>query len=159
VSKKTPLTPIAVGLNDAARLAGVSRARFYEWQTAGLISVYRYNGNRPLYLHTDVQALLDSLPHGSKPAGPLLPPEDQTLARERAGEPDFAGVFAEHFQRLVPSLGEDEARRRALANTIRVYRVHYSCAYKLASVAVRALISPAAPLPPSSIDHQQSAGE
>jgi hypothetical protein len=144
--KNPPLEPpITVTTKEALRLLGVSRSRFHEWRTAGLISVYCYNGNRLLYLRADVVAVLDRLPRGSKPTPPLLSPEDQALARERAGEPDFAGIFAEHFQRLVPSLGEDEAWRRALANTIRVYSVHYGCAYKPASAAVRALIPPKAP--------------
>jgi hypothetical protein len=139
---KPSLIPIAVSLNEAARLAGVSRARFYEWQEHGLISVYRYNGNRPLYLYADVVAMLDGLPRGSKPIGPLLPPEDRALAKEHAGEPDFAGVFTECFERFVSSIGESEARTRALATTIRAYRRHHGCDYKVASAAVRALVKP-----------------
>jgi hypothetical protein len=142
---KTPLEPPHyVTTKEAYRLLGVSRARFHEWTKAGLISPAWFNGNRPMYLRTDVLALPDRL-GGSKPVAPLLPPEDQALARERVGEPDFAGLFAEDFQRLVPSLGEKDARRRALANTIRAYRIHHGCAYKPASAVVRALIPPKAP--------------
>jgi hypothetical protein len=140
---KPPLEPSRyLNTREAYRLLGVSRARFDQWRTAGLISPAWHNGARPMYLRTDVLALPYLLPRRSKPVAPLLPTEDQALARERAGEPDFVGLFAEHFQRLVPSLGENEARRRALANTIRVYRVHHGCAYKPASAAVRALIPP-----------------
>jgi hypothetical protein len=91
---KPPLEPpITVTTKEALRLLSVSRSRFHQWRTTGLISVYCYNGNRPLYLRADVVALLDRLPRGSKSVGPLLPPEDQALAKERAGEPDFNSVL------------------------------------------------------------------
>jgi hypothetical protein len=140
---KTPLTPIAVGMNDAARLTGVSRARIYEWIDAGLLSP-RYNGSRLLFMVAELMAVLDGLPRGSKSTGPLLPAEDRALAKERAGKPDFAGVFADHLQRLTPSLGESDARTRALASTIRAYRKYHGCDFKTARVAVLALIEPPA---------------
>ena len=139
--KKPPLEPpITVTLSEASRLLGVSRSRFYQWQTTGMISVYRYNGNRPLYLRAEVVALLDRLPRGSKSVGPLLPPEDRALAKERAGEPDFNSLLTECFERLVPSLGEDEARARAIADVTRLYRRHHKCDLKPARAAVLALV-------------------
>ena len=139
--KKPPLEPpITVTTKEALRLLSVSRSRFHQWRTTGLISVYRYNGNRPLYLRADVVALLDRLPRGSKSVGPLLPPEDRALAKERAGEPDFNSLFAECFERLVPSLGEDEARARAIADVTRLYRRHHKCDLKPARAAVLALV-------------------
>jgi hypothetical protein len=134
-------------LQEAFGLLGVSRSRFYQWQTVGLISPNWHNGNRPMYLRVEVLALPGRL---SKSTGPLLPPEDQALAKERA-EPDFNGVFTERFERLVPSLGEDEARVRAIAHVTRLYRRHHHCAYKAAKVAVLALITPKpAPAEPAS---------
>jgi hypothetical protein len=142
---KPPLEPpITVTTKEALRLLSVSRSRFHQWRTTGLISVYCYNGNRPLYLRADVVALLDRLPRGSKSVGPLLPPEDQALAKERAGKPAFAGVFADHLQRLTPSLGESEARTRALARTIRAYRGYHECDFKTAKTAVLTLLEPPA---------------
>ena len=88
--------------------------------------------------------------------GPLLLEHDRALVRERVGEPDFTAIFNECFERLAPSQGANEARRRALADTIRVYRKFHDCAYKPASVAVRALIPPATP---ASINQQQLAVE
>jgi hypothetical protein len=155
---KTPLTPIAVGMNDAVRLSGVSRARICEWIEAGLLSP-RYNGSRLLFMVADLMAVLDGLPRGSKSTGPLLPLEDQALAKERAGEPDFNHVFTECFERLVPSLGEDESRRRALAHTIRAYRRHHECAFKPARVAALALIELEKPPAPELADQQQPVGE
>ena len=136
---KTPLTPIAVGMNDAVRLSGVSRARIYEWIDAGLLSP-RYNGSRVLFMVADLMAVLDGLPRVSKSTPPLLPPEDQALAKERAGKPDFAGVFTDHLQRLTPSLGEGEARIRAIAHTVRAYRRCHECDFNTARVAVLAVI-------------------
>jgi hypothetical protein len=144
---KPPLEPSKyLTLQEAYRLLSVSRTRFYQWQTAGLISANWHNGSHPRYLRTDVLALPDRLPRGPKLIGPLLPPEDRTLAKERAGEPDFAGVFTECFERVVPSMGEGEARTRALAHTIRAYRRHHDCDYKSASAVVRALIGPKEPV-------------
>ena len=150
--KTPPLEPPqSVTTKEAYRLLGVSRSRFHEWRTAGLISPDWFNGNRPMYLRVDVLALPDRLPRRSKPVAPLLPPEDQALAKERAGKPDFAGVFADHLQRLTPSLGEGEARTRALASTIRAYRRYHECDFNTARVAVLALIEePKAPETPTS---------
>jgi len=139
--KKIPLEPITVTLSEAFRLLSVSRSRFYQWQKAGLVSPYRFNGNRPLYLRAAVLALLDDLPHGPKSAGPLLPPEDRALARDRAS-PDFSRVFAERLKDLVPSLGEADARTRALAYTIRAYRRDQDCSFDTARAAVLVLIEP-----------------
>jgi hypothetical protein len=93
-----------------------------------------------MYSRVDVLALPDRLPRRSKPVAPLLPPEDQALAKERAGEPDFNSVFTECFERLVPSLGEDEARARAIADVTRLYRRHHKCDLKPARAAVLALV-------------------
>ena len=91
-----------------------------------------------------IDAWLDRLKpwHGS--VGPLLPSADRALAKERAGKPDFTGVFADHLQRLTPSLGESEAWTRALANTVRAYRSYHDCDFKTAKAAVLALIDPPA---------------
>jgi uncharacterized protein (DUF2267 family) len=151
--KKTPLTPITVTLNEAVRITGVSRSRFYKWIEAGLLSV-RYNGSRPLLMFAELEAVIDGLPRGPRFTGPLLPPEDRALAKERAGEPDFAGVFADHLQR--PSLGEAEARTRALAATIRAYRKYHECDFKTARAAVLALIERASEPEPPPTDLQQS---
>jgi hypothetical protein len=142
---KTPLEPSRwVNTKGAYSLLGVSRSRFIEWWNAGLISPDWHNGNRPMFLRADVLALPDRLPRSSKSTGSLLPPEDRALAKERAGEPDFAGVFADHLQRLTPSLGESEAWTRALANTVRAYRSYHDCDFKTAKAAVLALIEPPA---------------
>ena len=157
--KKPPLEPpITVTTKEAFRLLGVSRSRFHEWRKAGLISVHCYNGNRPLYLRADVVALLDRLPRGPRSTGPLLPPEDRALAKERAGEPDFAGVFADHLQSLSPDLRADEGRRRALAHTIRVYRRYHDCAFKRARAAVLALIETKEPPPAVAASEPEPAG-
>ena len=129
-------------MSDAVRLIGVSRSRIYEWMGAGLITP-RYNGSRLLFVVAELAAAVESLPRGVQPTGPLLPPEDRSLVRERVGEPDFTAIFAECFERLAPSQGVNEARRQALADTIRAYRKFHDCDYKPAAVAVRAFIPPA----------------
>jgi hypothetical protein len=145
VSKKNPIAPIAIGMADAVRFTGVSRSRIYEWIGAGLVAP-RYNGSRLLFVVAELTAAVENLPRGgARPTGPLLPPEDRALVRERVGEPDFTAIFTECFERLTPSQGANEARRRALADTIRAYRKFYDCDYKPASIAVRALIPPAPP--------------
>ena len=154
---KTPPEPSRwITTKEAYRLLGVSRARFDEWRTDGLISPDWHNGNRPMYLRADVVALPYRLPRGSNPVGPLLPPEDRALVRKRVGEPDFSRIFTECFESLAPNRGENEARRRALANTIRAYRKFHDCDYRPAAIAVRALIPPASPAP---IDRPQPAVE
>ena len=155
MSKKNPIAPIAIGMSDAVRLTGVSRSRIYEWMNAGLITP-RYNGSRLLFIVSELTAAVESLPRGVQPTGPLLPEQDRAQVRERVGEPDFAAIFTECFDRLVPGLGANEARRRALADTIRAYRKFHDCAYKPASVAVRALIPPASLAP---IDRPRPAAE
>ena len=157
MSKKNPIAPIAIGMADAVRLTGVSRSRIYEWKNAGFITP-RYNGSRLLFVVSELTAAVEKrLPRsGVRPTGPLLPPEDRALVRERVGEPNFIAIYTECFDRLVPSLGANEARRRALANTIRAYRKFHDCDYKPAAVAVRALISPASPTP---IDRTQPDAE
>jgi hypothetical protein len=155
VSNKPPIAPIAVGMSDAVRLTGVSRARIYEWMGAGLITP-RYNGSRLLFIVSELTAVVERLPRGVQPTGPLLPPEDRAHVRERVGEPDFTAIFTECFERLAPSQGANEARRRALADTIRAYRKFHDCDYKPTSIAVRALIPPASP---AFIDPQQLAVE
>ena len=136
---KPPLKPLFITVSEAVRLSGVSRGRLWEWMDAGLLP-FRYNGARRLIKFTDLEATLDSLPRGSAPAaGPLLPEQDQALARERAN-PDFARIFTERFENLVPRLGEDEARRQALAHGVRAYRSYHDCAYKPARAALLALI-------------------
>jgi hypothetical protein len=147
---KTPLEPpLYVTTKEAYHLLGVSRARFDEWRTADLISPAWYNGNRPMYLRVDVVTLPDRLPRGSKSVGPLLPPEDQALAKERAGEPDFNSVFTECFERLVPSLGEDEALARAIAHVVRLYRRYHQCDYKTARRAMLLLIESSTAIAPA----------
>ena len=154
--KNPPLEPIFVNTNGALRLLSVSRGRFHEWSTAGLISPAWYNGNRPMYSRVDVLTLPDRLPRGVRPTEPLLPAEDRALVREHVGEPDFGAIYTECFDRRVPSLGANEARRRALADTIRAYRQIHDCAYKPAAVAVRALIPSTSPVP---IDQRQPDAE
>jgi hypothetical protein len=141
--------PQFVTTSGAFHLLGVSRGRFDQWRTAGLISAAWFNGNRPMYSRADVLALPDRL--SQKPPAPLMPPEDRVLARERAGEPDFVGIFAERFESLVPGLGELEARTRAIAHAIRAYRKYHECDFRTARIAVTALIeSLAAGQPPAS---------
>ena len=84
--KKTLLKPIAVSVDVGAYMAGVSRSRFYELMDSGQIP-YRMNGSRRLILVADIETWLDRLPivkPGPKSVGPLLPPEDRALARQRA---------------------------------------------------------------------------
>jgi hypothetical protein len=102
------------------------------------------DGSRTLVIVASLDAWLDRLKPWRGSVGPLLPPEDRALARERAGEPYLAGVFADHLQRLTPSLGESEAWTRALANTVRAYRSYHDCDFKTAKAAVLALIEPPA---------------
>jgi hypothetical protein len=82
--------------------------------------------------------------------GSLLPADRQQLAVERAREPgpDFNRVFTEHLQRLVPSLGQDEARTRAIAHTTRAYRRFHQLDLKTARAAVLSLIESAEPTSP-----------
>ena len=166
MSKKNPIVPIAIGMADAVRLTGVSRSRIYEWMNAGFITP-RYNGSRLLFLVSELTAAVEKrLPRsGVRPTGPLLPTEDRALVKERVGEPNFIAIYTECFDRLVPSLGENEARRRALAHTIRAYRKFHDCAYKPAAVAVRALIPPTIDAPidrtqpdaePESLNYEES---
>ena len=152
--EEDPLTPITVTLNEAVRITGVSRSRFYEWIEAGLLSV-RYNGSRPLLVFAELEAVIDGLPRGPRFTGPLLPQEDRALAKERAGEPDFNSLFTECFERLVPSLGEDEARARAIADVTRLYRRHHKCDLKPARAAVLALVQRASEGEPPPTDLQQ----
>ena len=155
MSKKNPIAPIAIGMADAVRFTGVSRSRIYEWIGAGLVTP-RYNGSRLLFVVAELTAAVENLPRGGvQPTGPLLPPEDRALVRERVGEPSYAAIYAERLKLAAPH-GEGESRRRALADTIRAYRKFHDCDYKSASVAVRALIPPAAPAP---IDPKQPAVE
>jgi excisionase family DNA binding protein len=148
VSKKTPLTPLAVSPVGAARLMGVSRAHVYNLIKAGELSYYK-DGSRTLILVANIEARIRRLSSGPPPTKPLLPVEQQRIAMERAGEPDYAAIYAERLKLTAPH-GEGESRRRALADTIRAYRRYHDCAYKPASVAVRALIPPArlAPIDP-----------
>jgi hypothetical protein len=99
----------------------------------------------------ELTAALEGLPRAVQSTGPLLPKQDRVL-----GEPDFNEIFTEFFNSRVPSLGENEARRQALAHTIRAYRRFHDCAYKPASVAVLALIPPA---PPAPIDQRRPDAE
>ena len=135
---KPPLEPSKyLTTKEAYSLLGVSRARFDEWRTAGLISPDWHNGNRPMYLRADVVTLPYRLPRGSKPVGPLLPPEDQARAIERANEPpvdllqpasqpDIAAVHAECLRLLAPN-GEEEGRRRAFERAVRAISRDRNC--------------------------------
>jgi excisionase family DNA binding protein len=139
-----PITPITISVREAARRAGVSRSRIYELLKSGEIRAIK-DGSRTLVIVASIDAWLDRLKpwHGS--VAPLLPSEDRALAKERAGEPDWASLFAEHLRSLAP---DAEARTKALAHTIRAYRRHHECNYKTASATMRALIDPpAAPEP------------
>jgi excisionase family DNA binding protein len=135
------LPPLAVRPAEAARLLGVGRSHFYKLLNAGKIPS-RVDGSARLIPYAGLVAYLDGLPLPSLATGPLLADDQQQVATERArepGEPDFRRIFTE---RLEPSLGEDESRRRALAHTIRAYRRYHECAYKPARAAVLALIAP-----------------
>ena len=59
--RNLPLNRQSVTTKEAYSLLGVSRARFHEWKTAGLISPAWFNGNRPMYLRVEVLALPDRL--------------------------------------------------------------------------------------------------
>jgi excisionase family DNA binding protein len=149
---KPPIEPRNLSPRDAARRAGVSRSRIYELFTSGDIDALK-DGSRTLVPIASIDAWLARLKPWGRSVGQLLPPEDRKLALERAGDPDFAGVFADHLQRLVPGLGEPEARTRALASTIRAYRRYHECDFKTARITVLALLEP------PSEEHQQVASE
>lgn len=53
--------PIAVTINDAVRISGLSRSEIYRRLTAGDIVAVK-NGSRTLILMASVRAYLDSLP-------------------------------------------------------------------------------------------------
>ena len=141
--QKPSIEPRSVRPRDAARMAGVSRSRIYELLKSGEI-LAKKDGSRTLVIVASIDAWRDRLKSWRESVGPLLPSEDRALAKERAGEPDFAGVFADHLQRLTSSLGEREAWPRALANTVRAYRSYHDCDFKTAKGAVLALIEPPA---------------
>jgi excisionase family DNA binding protein len=125
---------------------GVSRAHVYNLIKAGELSYYK-DGSRTLILVANIEARIRRLSSGPPPTKPLLPVEQQRIAMERAGEPDYVAIYAERLQIAAPH-GEGESRRRALADTIRAYRRFHDCDYKPAAVAVRALILPATPIDP-----------
>jgi hypothetical protein len=139
------------------RMTSLGRSRIYELLQAREI-LAKMDGRRNLIIHASIVAWLDRLKPWGGSTDPLLPPEDQALARERAGGPDFAGIFTERFERLVPSLGENQAWTRALAHTIRRYRAYHKCAYKAASAAVRALIPSKQTAPPPAESETDSIG-
>jgi excisionase family DNA binding protein len=138
---KPPIEPRYVSVREAARRAGVSRSRIYELLKSGEIDAVK-DGARTLVIVASLDAWLDRLKPWRPSAAPLLPSEDQALAKERLGEPDFAGLFAERFESLVPGLGEDEARTRAIAHVIRAYRKYHECDFRTARLAVMALVEP-----------------
>jgi len=121
--KNPPLTPLAVGPREAARLMGVSRSRVYELLNSVELPSYK-DGRRRLILVADIEARLARLPPApaptrapsEPPTGPLLPPEQQEAAIERATEPepDLADFYRERRKALA-SLGDDEARARRRA--------------------------------------------
>jgi hypothetical protein len=135
---KTPPEPSRwVTTKEAYHLLGVSRARFDEWRTAGLISPDWHNGNRPMYLRADLVTLPYRLPRGSKSVGPLLPREDQARAIERANAPpvdlqqpasqrEIASLHAECLGLLAPN-GEEEGRLRAFERTVRIVSQDRNC--------------------------------
>ena len=143
--------PFFVRVKEAARLLSLSRSHLYKLMDAGKLP-YRKDGSARLIDYEGIVAYRDSLsvitPEPPQPTGPLLPADLQQLAIERArepGEPDFNRTFIECFESLIPSLGEDEARKRAIAQTVRAYRSYHHCAYKPAQLAVLALIKPKEP--------------
>jgi excisionase family DNA binding protein len=138
---KPPIEPRYISVREAARRAGVSRSRIYELLKSGEIEAVK-DGARTLVIVASLDAWLDRLKRWRPLAAPLLPPEDKAFAKERVGEPDFPGIFAERFESLVPSLGEDEARTRAIAHAIRAYCKYHECDFRTARIAVMAVIEP-----------------
>jgi excisionase family DNA binding protein len=142
---KTPLTPLSVGSEGAARLMGISRARVYQLKNAGELPFYK-DGSRTLFLVADIEARIERLRAALPSTGPLLSKEDQEIARRRAAEPppptdqqqpavepapkpsapDIAAVYAECLRLLAPN-GEEEGRLRAFERTVRIVSRDRNC--------------------------------
>jgi excisionase family DNA binding protein len=93
---KVLLTPLSYGPSGAACLMGISRARVYQLKNAGELPFYK-DGSRTLFRLADIEARIERLkreqemggvPKSGPPTGPLLPPEDRTLARKKVRAPE-----------------------------------------------------------------------
>ena len=83
---------------------GVSRAHVYNLIKAGELSYYK-DGSRTLILVANIEARIKRLSSGPPPTKPLLPVEQQQIAIERAGEPDYVAIYAERLKIAAPRAG------------------------------------------------------
>jgi excisionase family DNA binding protein len=142
-----PSPPIAVRVKEGARLIGVSRAHLNKLLRAKKIPS-RKDGTARLILTEDLIAYVKGLPGAEpedEPVGPLLPIDEQKVARKRArraGKPipppvpppppprppdiDLAAIYDGRRRLLVPDVGPTEARRRAYEFTVQACARHFS---------------------------------
>jgi hypothetical protein len=150
--KQSP-NPLAVGPNAGAQLAGVSRSRFFELLAADEIPS-RKDGRRRLILVIDIKKWLSRRPvsplpkRENPPTGPLLPADLQKGAAAQATiEPEFdwAALYRQRVQLLMPDVGQNEAEARAYDFAVGICRARTRLDLEAAKKVILTAIGKAAP--------------